>query len=398
MSDSCDILVAGAGPAGLAAAALCAREGAKVICLTGPAGLSPDPRTVALMQPSLRLLAALGLWPGAIAEHSAPLRKLRMVDDTGSLFTAPELTFDARETGESAFGWNIPLSVLIPALQARAAELSVDMRQASATGLVPGDPFAGVRIDTGAEIHARAVFAADGRGSVLRQAAGIGTDEWAYAQEAIVTNFAHTADHAGISTEYHTPSGPFTTVPLPGRRSSLVWMERPQRAAQIAALSAAELAVEIQRTSHGNLGAISDCAPCQRFPMRGLIAKSFAKSRVYLIGEAAHVVPPIGAQGLNMSLRDAALAAELACDGLQWGDDPGGAVLMGRYDSRRRADVVPRQAVIDLMNRSLLSEIAPLHAARALGIGVAGHVPFIRSRVMQAGLAPEGELPRLMRA
>ncbi|MDP4824210.1 MAG: FAD-dependent monooxygenase, partial [Aestuariivirgaceae bacterium] len=181
-------------------------------------------------------------------------------------------------------------------------------------------------------------------------------------------------------------------------RSSLVWMERPERAAEIAALLPVELAREIQRASHGDLGLISDTAPCHAFPMRGLTAESFGKNRVYLIGEAAHVVPPIGAQGLNMSLRDAAFAAELATDGLQWGDDPGEEKLLARYDSARRADVLPRQTVIDLMNRSLLSDLLPLELGRALGIGIAGHVPFIRSRVMRQGLSPESGLPRLMRA
>ena len=397
MEGAFDILVAGAGPAGLAAAALSARSGAKTICLTGP-DTDVDPRTVAIMQPGLRLLQALELWPGDLQGHSSPLKKLRLVDDTGGILAAPELTFDARETNEDAFGWNVPLKALSPALRARCEALGVVFVSDSATGLELRGNFAAVARADGEDVSARVVFAADGRASVLRKAAGIAAQEWAYDQAAIVTHFAHSADHRGISSEYHTPSGPFTTVPLPGRRSSLVWMERPARAAEIAALSGVELAREIQIASHGELGLITDAAACHVFPMRGLTAETFAKSRVFLIGEAAHVVPPIGAQGLNMSLRDAALAAELAGDALQWGDDPGDDKLLARYDRARRADVVPRQTVIDLMNRSLLSNLLPLELGRALGIGIAGHVPFIRSRVMRQGLAPETGLPRLMRA
>jgi 2-octaprenyl-6-methoxyphenol hydroxylase len=397
MHGAFDILVAGAGPAGLAAAALSARSGARTVCLTGP-DIGPDPRTVAIMQPGLRLLQALELWPGDLQAQSAPLKKLRLIDDTGGILAAPELTFDARETNEDAFGWNVPLKALCPALRAQCEALGVVFLADSATGMEIKGNFACVSRASGEAISARVVFAADGRSSVLRQAAGITAKEWAYDQAAIVTHFAHSADHRGISTEYHTPSGPFTTVPLPGRRSSLVWMERPARAAEIAALSPAELAREIQIASHGELGLITDAAACHVFPMRGLTADIFAKSRVYLMGEAAHVVPPIGAQGLNMSLRDAALAAELAGDALQWGDDPGDEKLLSRYDNARRADVMPRQTIIDLMNRSLLSDLLPLEIARALGIGIAGHVPFIRSRVMQQGLAPQTGLPRLMRA
>ena len=398
MDLTCDILVAGAGPAGLAAAALAARDGASVICLTGPEASSADPRTVALMQPSLRLLAALGLWPGELMAQSAPLRKLRLVDDTGSLLSAPHLTFDARETGEEAFGWNIPLAHLIPALKARAQALGARFIADSATGLTQQGNFAAVSRAEGEPIFARAVFAADGRASVLRQAAGITVSDWAYEQSALVTSFAHSGEHRGISTEYHKPTGPFTTVPLPGRRSSLVWMERPERARELAGLPATELAREIQAQSHGELGLISDCAPAHVFPMRGLTAREFAKARVFLIGEAAHVVPPIGAQGLNMSLRDAALAAELAADAAQWGDDPGAEPILRKYDERRRADVLPRQGVIDVMNRSLLADLMPLDAARAIGIGMAGHVPFLRDLVMRQGLSPQTGLPRLMRA
>ena len=127
MNAAFDILVAGTGPAGLAAAALSARSGAKTICLTGP-DTSSDPRTVAIMQPGLRLLQALELWPGDLQTQSAPLKKLRLVDDTGGILAAPELTFDARETQEDAFGWNVPLKAMCPALRMKCEALPLDLK------------------------------------------------------------------------------------------------------------------------------------------------------------------------------------------------------------------------------------------------------------------------------
>src|SRR5439155_18020538 len=121
MTDRFDAIVVGGGPAGLAAACLLAEAGAKTALISGTANDTADPRTIALMLPSLRLLTRLDLWPGALAEKSAPLRKLRLVDDTGSPFPAPELTFSAEEIGEDAFGWNIPLASLIPALTERVS-------------------------------------------------------------------------------------------------------------------------------------------------------------------------------------------------------------------------------------------------------------------------------------
>ena len=117
-----DVIVAGAGPAGLATACLLALDGRRVALVARSAGDGKDPRTVALMRPSIQLLVHLGIWPGHLKGRTAPLRKLRLVDDTGSLFKAPTITFDPAELGEEAFGWNFPLDLLIPALHARALE------------------------------------------------------------------------------------------------------------------------------------------------------------------------------------------------------------------------------------------------------------------------------------
>ncbi len=388
-----DVIVAGAGPAGLAAVCLLASGGRRVGLAAKTHGDAPDPRTVALMTPSIRMLEHLGVWPGTLRARTTPLRKLRMVDDTGSNFKAPTVTFDPAELGEEVFGWNIPLGLLIPALHARAAELGVTMLDADATAARPES--GQVTVTTAdAKIHAaRALLAADGRNSILRDAAGIGVNRWAYDQVALASSFAHSGAHDGISTEYHKGAGPFTTVPMPGNRSSLVWMERPARAAQLMALSDRELAIEIQLGTHGDLGLVSDIGPRRAFAMEGLVARSFARNRIVLIGEAAHVVPPIGAQGLNMSLRDAAQIA-----GLMAGEsDPGNPGLLAEYDALRRRDIQPRQQAIDLMNRSLLSGYLALEGGRALGLELLSRFGPLRRAVMAYGLAPPAGLPRVMR-
>lgn len=392
MSDF-DVIVAGAGPAGLAAACLMALDGRRVVLVAREQGDNTDPRTVALMQPSIRMLMHLGVWPGTLKLQTQPLKKLRLVDDTGSLFKAPAITFDPAELGEDAFGWNFPLGLLIPALYARALELGVTITGSDAQIV---QTFAdGVSIITvaGERVTARVALAADGRNSILRTAAGIATNRWSYEQTALVTSFAHSGAHDGISTEYHKGAGPFTTVPMPGRQSALVWMERPARAAELMALSDRELAAEIQIGTHGELGRVSDMGPRRLFPMSGLVARDFAKNRIFLIGEAAHVVPPIGAQGLNMSLRDAAQAADL----MEGEDDPGQAGVMADYDGMRRRDVAPRQQVIDLMNRSLLSGFLALEAGRAASLSLLAQFGPLRRAVMQYGLAPTAGLPRVMR-
>ena len=387
-----DIVVAGGGPAGLAAAALVAQDGRRVALLTGAAIAAEDPRTVALMQPQIRLLAHLGVWPGDLQAQVSPLRRLHMVDDTGAAVRAPILTFDADEIGEPEFGWNIPLALLVPALTVRAVEagaviIATDVTAAREAG-------ASIIVETGAgPFEAGLAIAADGRKSVLRDAAGIRCDAWSYDQVAVATSFDHSGPHGGISTEFHRGAGPCTTVPLPGNRSSLVWMERPPRAAELMAMNDGDLAVEIQIATHGELGRVSAIGPRRAFPMQGLIARSFAARRTLLVGEAGHVVPPIGAQGLNMSLRDAAQAAELIAGNA----DPGAPAVLHDYDLKRRRDVWPRQQMIHLMNRSLLSGLMPLEIARAIGLELLADFAPLRRYVMRRGLGPVTSLPRVMR-
>jgi 2-octaprenyl-6-methoxyphenol hydroxylase len=386
------VIVAGAGPAGLAAAALLAKEGIAT-ALVAPAA-AEDPRTVALMQPSIQLLRYLDIWPGSLETQTAPLRKLRIIDDTGSLLVAPNLEFDSQELNLEAFGWNIPLGLLLPALRKRAEDLGVAFIKATATGAKSNGDAIHIALSNMTEISATLCLAADGANSAMRKAIGIATDTRSYDQTAIATSFAHSMGHDNVSTEYYKSAGPFTTVPLPENRSSLVWMERPARAEVLMAMSERELAAEIQIETHGELGLISNLGPRKSFPMKGLTARQFAKDRVILIGEAAHVVPPIGAQGLNMSLRDAALAADLILASKDAGSDG----LMAEYNALRRAEVLPRQQLIDLMNKSLLLGLLPLDGARALSLSALHYVGPLKRFIMEHGMQPKRNLPYAMRA
>ena len=387
-----EVIVAGAGPAGLAAAALLAKEGVAT-AVVAPAW-ADDPRTVALMQPSIQLLRYLDIWPGSLETQTAPLRKLRIIDDTGSLLAAPNLEFESQELNLEAFGWNIPLGLLLPALRKCAEVLGVIFIEATAIGARSSGDAIHITLSNAAEISASICLAADGANSAMRKAAGIATETWSYDQTAIATSFAHSMGHDNVSTEYHKSAGPFTTVPLPENRSSLVWMENPARAEALMTMNDRELAAEIQIETHGELGLVSNLGPRKSFSMKGLTARQFAKDRVMLIGEAAHVVPPIGAQGLNMSLRDAALAADL----ILANKDAGGGHLMAQYNAMRRAEVLPRQQLIDLMNKSLLLGFLPLEGVRALSLSALHYLGPLKRFVMERGLQPKDNLPFAMRA
>jgi len=249
----------------------------------------------------------------------------------------------------------------------------------------------------GASTSARLAIAADGRQSRCRAAAGIDTVTRAYPQVAITCNLRHRRPHHDTSTELHTAVGPFTLVPLPGLRSSLVFVVDPDDAPRLAALSDVEMAAEIERRSHAILGGVEVEAGRGVFPLTVATAARFGARRVALVGEAAHVIPPIGAQGLNLGLRDAATIAEIVAAAHRERGDVGATDVTERYDRMRRADVTSRTLAVDLLNRSLISDFLPVQGARGLGLFLLDRIAPLRRAAMREGVLPLASQPRLMR-
>ncbi len=396
VENACKAVVVGSGPAGLTAAITLA-EGGIATVLVGKRPAKPDNRTTALLGGSVTALETLGVWK-LCAEQAAPLRYLRIVDDTGRLWRAPEVKFDSGEIGLDAFGYNIENRHLVEALERRARALpGLRLIEDEVREVAPDAGGAAVALASGELWRAPLVVGADGRRSLCREAAGITVEERKYPQVALTTCFKHSYQHQDTSTEFHTTSGPFTLVPLPGQRSSLVWVLDPADADMIAALDDADLSDEIEAASHSILGKIEIEPGRGLFPLSVVTARRFAASRIALIGEAAHVVPPIGAQGLNLGLRDAASIGELAVHAHRAGHDIGGGDVLARYDRMRRADIGSRTMAIDLMNRTLLTEFLPAQALRGLGLYMLDSIGPLRRAVMREGIAPRLSQPRLMR-
>ena len=389
-------IVVGGGPAGLTAAIALAAGGVDTV-LVGKRPAAQDNRTTALLSGSVTALATLGVWD-LCAEEAAPLRVMRIIDDTDRLWRAPEVKFDAQEIGLEAFGHNIENRHLVAALDRRARGLAgLRIVEDEVSEVSPGERSASVALKSGETLEAQLIVGADGRRSLCRDAAGIGLDEQEYPQVALTLCLRHSRRHHDTSTEFHTPSGPFTLVPLPGNRSSLVWVLDPADADDLAALDDDALSEEIERAAHSILGKIEVESGRGLFPLTRASAKRFAANRVALVGEAAHVIPPIGAQGLNLGLRDAATIGELAVAAHRTGRDLGGINTLVAYDRMRRADVGGRTVAVDLLNRSLLSDFLPVQGARGLGLYAIDRIGPLRRMVMREGVAPRAAQPKLMR-
>jgi 2-octaprenyl-6-methoxyphenol hydroxylase len=356
------------------------------VTLAGPEPSGADSRTTALMNPALAVLDRLGILE-SVRPRAAPLRAMRIVDATRRLVRSPTVTFRAGEVGEEQFGLNMPNAVLVPALADMVrARAEIDWRRTMVAAWELGTHAAVATLAEGGTVSAALAVAADGRLSPAREAAGISARVHAYPQSALVLNFTHRSDHGFVSTEFHTETGPFTQVPLPGGyRSSLVWVVKPETADELAALDGDALSSRVEEQMQSMLGRVTVEPGRQVYPLSAASSLRFAKNRVALVGEAAHVFPPIGAQGLNLGIRDIDDLVRIATENRV---DPGSPKALAAYDFRRRPDILARSGAVNLLNRSLLSDMLPAQLARGAGLGALGAFAPLRAFFMREGLKP----------
>ena len=382
-----DIAIVGGGPSGRIAALSLARAGFSCV-LFAPTTDKPDGRTTALWQQSIDLLRDIGVW-AEIESNAVALKKMRMIDGTGRLLRAPEVTFDSSELDMEEFGFNILNSDLNVVLENHcAAEANLTVIPEAVESTTFGDAQVRLSSVSNQNVAARLAVAADGRNSLLRETAGIDVSRWSYPQVAVVLNLEHRLPHHHVSTEFHTATGPFTLVPLPGRQSALVCVETAEGAASLMALAPDALERELERRAHSILGAFKLASEPQSFPLSGLNAKKLVSNRLVLLGETAHVFPPIGAQGLNLSLRDVLDLRATLTSAQARQADIGSLAVLGGYEDKRVGDIRSRTNAVDLLNRSLLTAFLPVQAARSVGMYLAGRVGPLRRVLMREGMTP----------
>lgn len=397
MVTSVDIFISGGGIAGLVAAAAFGGAGFSV-CLADPAPPvnsaeddGSDLRSTAYLQPARDLLDTAGLWR-TLAPHATPLDALRVIDTTG---WPPETTaireFRADELGDLPFGWNLPNWLTRKVLADHIATLDrVDLRLGTGFArLLQRESAALITLTDGSRLSARLAIAADGRASPLREAAGIGTSITRYGQKALAFSVTHAHGHNNTSTEIYNAGGAFTLVPLPdhqgGPASAVVWMNDGPRAAELLAMDTAAFEAAMTARSTGLLGHLTLASPRRMWPVVTQRATQLTAQRVAITAEAAHVLPPIGAQGLNTSLNDIAALLQIATAAP---GDIGTTSMLTRYAANRARDIKARATVIDLFNRICRSDAEPVQALRTAGLKAVYDITPVRRAIMQAGLGP----------
>ncbi len=396
-----DITVVGTGPAGLTAALTLAETGQQV-ALVGPDeqpdGRHEDRRTAALFAGSIELLRNLEIWPTCRAA-CAPLKGIRMLDGRDALLRAPEVVFHARDAGMSEFGFNVPNHALTKSLwqRVRATSDNITLIATKAvTSIDRMETHSDINLAEGQAVRTTLLVGADGRKSICRNSAGISDKTWSYPQTAIACTFTHSRAHHDISTEFHYQHGPLTVVPMPDNASSLVWVTSTDNAASLLKLDDDTFVRALEQPLNGLLGDIGDIAKRAAFPLSAMTADQFGANGVALIGEAAHVIPPIGAQGLNLGLRDCAVLADCVADAIRSGSSIAAQETMIAYDRARNFDIRSRTNAVDIFNRSLLTSFLPAHLARGLGLHALKTFAPLRRWMVREGLTPTGVSPVLM--
>jgi len=390
-----DIVISGGGIAGLTAALGFGRAGLRTLCIdptppvTTEDASGADLRTTAFLQPSQRLLARIGLWP-RLAPHAAPLSTMRIVDAGGVTATPREIAdFRAEDLSDLPFAWNLPNWLIRREVLAAIASTETVMFRSgiAATRLFTRDRDARLTLSDGSQARARLIVAADGRNSTIRAELGIDVTTWRYGQKALVFTVGHDTPHEDISTEVHRTGGPFTLVPLPDldgqHRSSVVWMDKGASVVTLAGMAEDRFNAAATERSGGILGELRLLGQRSVWPIISQRARQLVGQRTALMAEAAHVVPPIGAQGLNMSLADLAMLLDLA---EATPADLGSVRMLARYQQRRLPDITARVTGIDALNRASIASAPVLRDMRRAGLKLFHDVAPLRKTLMRAGL------------
>ncbi len=411
-----DVIVAGAGMAGATFALAAAQGGLRVALIDPqpfPVQLAPtfDGRSTAIAWSTFRMLDALGLGQD-LRSHACRMDRILVTDGrrpgaASKPASAAFLRFDADEIGDGLSpedGGGEPLGYMVENRRIRAAlarsvtASDIDLRAPASVATVEQTPAAArVTLTDGTVLSAPVAVGAEGRGSVVRKAAGIETVGWGYGQSGVVATVRLGRDHGNVAHEYFLPNGPFAILPLTEQRASLVWTETTKAAEALRTCSDAAFRSHLIRRFGAFLDGATPEGPRFVYPLALELATRLTAPRTAIIGDAAHGVHPVAGQGLNMGLKDAAALAEVLIEAMRLGEDIGSEIVLDRYGRWRRFDNLALAAGFDGFGRLFSNDLPPVRLARDLGLAAVNRIGPLRRAFMREAGGATGDLPGLLR-
>jgi 2-octaprenyl-6-methoxyphenol hydroxylase len=400
-AEDCDVAIVGGGMVGASLALALATLPLDVVVIEAVEpedGSQPsfDSRTIALSNGTRRIFAGLGVWD-EIGREVTPIRKIH-VSDRGRFGSA---LIDAADQGVPALGYVAENRVIGRALwrRLRASARTRLVAPARVTAVTPGADRTRLVLESagGARtLAARLVVAADGAGSLVRQAVGVGAARWDYGQTAVISLVTPERAHDHVAYERFTPTGPLAVLPGPDGRVVVVWTLAPAEAERVLALEDSGFLGELQDRFGWRLGRLVAVGPRQAYPLALTQAAAERAPRTAIIGNAAQGLHPIAGQGFNLGLRDAVTLAEVLAEAGA-GADPGAESVLERYADWRRTDRRALIAFTDGLVRLFASPFGPVRAARSIGLVLFDLSPTAKSALSRLSLGFAGRLPRLAR-
>jgi 2-octaprenyl-6-methoxyphenol hydroxylase len=397
-----DLIIIGGGLVGASLACALAPLGLKLalveaVAFRAASQPSYDDRTLALSASSCRILESIGVWP-ALVDSATPIREIhvRELNRPGHVVMHPaELGLDRFGHVVEARSFGAAMAAALPELQ------NLDfVCPAAVKALRPGADRMVVEFaseERQGQLSGKLVIGADGAQSFVREALGIEAERHDYGQTAVICNVTPEQHHQGRAFECFTRSGPFAVMPHVNGRCGLIWCVESEQAAELLELPDQEFLQRAHDRFGGHLGAFVKLGRRSSYPLRLVRALEDVRARAVVLGNAAHAIHPIGAQGFNLGLRDVAVLAEVLADAVRCGEggDLGDLAILRRYSDWRAPDQQGTIAYSDGLARIFSNPSRVAATARTAGLLAHAFLPPLRRQLAVRAMGFRGRVPRL---
>ncbi|MEM8717946.1 MAG: FAD-dependent hydroxylase [Cyanobacteria bacterium P01_G01_bin.39] len=398
-SHYCDLAIVGGGIVGTTLAAALKDSGLKIILIEArpPEVTAAKTQAYAFSPLSSYIYEGIGVWQD-ILPHIGKYQHISLTDADYE----KKVQFATKDLPGEHLGYVAQHNIVISALHKYLADCDnvTWFCPGEVTNVATGKELSTIEVNLKGRQHlikTRLVVGADGARSHIRNLAGIKTRGWKYWQSCVAFTIKHTALENNTAFERFWPSGPMGVLPLPGNRCQIVWTHPHEEAKALAQLDESAFLEKLQVYTGGALGDLELVSKRMVFPVQLMQCDRYIQPRLALIGDAAHCCHPVGGQGLNMGIRDAASLAQILQTANHKGQDLGTVKVLKRYESWRKIENLAILGFTDLLDRMFSNSWLPVVVLRRLGLWILNYLKPLRILALKLMTGLLGRKPELAR-